>query len=97
MYKPDDIVIGVATKYKERYDQQECQVVQILSKKYKVKMLIEPAKGETHKYLFHCVPSKEESLEEGPPVAEGVDASVEEEGQNNHESGNVDEILDLFN
>ena len=110
MYKPDDIVIGIATKYKAKYDQQECQVVEILSKKYKVKMLTGPCKGETHKYLFHCVRSKEENPEEGPPVAEGVDASVEEKKHESgnaedildvdaseHESGNVEEILDLFN
>ena len=95
-YKPGDIVIVVATKFKNKYHEQECKVLQVLTKQYKVKMLTGAAKGQFHKYLFHCVRSKEEHPEEQPPVAEGVDASVEEEGKNNHESGNVDEILDLF-
>ena len=99
MYKPGDIVIGVATKHKDKYHQQACAVLGVLAKQYKVKMLTGAASGENHKYFFHCVRSKEENPEQKPPphLAEGVEASVEEEGENNHESGNVDEILDLFN
>ena len=91
MYKKDDILIGVATKFKEKYDQQECKVVAVLSKKYKVEMLTGPATGEVHKYFFHSVRSaKKESPEEGPAVTESVHASVEEKEA-------VEELLDMFN
>ena len=74
-------------------------MIQVLTKQYKVKMLTGAASGENHKYFFHCVRSKEENPEQKPPppLAEGVDAPVQEEWENNHESGSVDEIIDLFN
>ena len=58
-YKTGDILIGIAGRSKGKYDCQECKVVAVLKKHYKVQMLTGPAKGDTHKYYFNRVRSKD--------------------------------------
>ena len=81
-----DIVIGIATKYKEKYDGQRCEVIAVLSRHYKVKMLTGPAFTEVHKYskdAVKAVPASEQEAraagsEESAPEATG-DERVEGE------------------
>ena len=53
-FKVGDIVMGVATKSKEKWAQKG-EIVDVLTKHYKVKMLAGLAEGESHKFLKACV------------------------------------------
>ena len=53
-FKVGDVVMGVATKAKEKWA-QKCSIIEILSKHYKVKMLEGDATGDIHKFLKTCV------------------------------------------
>ena len=53
--KDGDIVIGRATKHKDKFDEKRCKVVAVQAQHYKVEILEGPAKGETHKYLHRLV------------------------------------------
>ncbi len=53
-----DLVIGKASKYKEKFNDVECRVTSILAKHYWVTILTGPEKGNEHKYLHHCVSLK---------------------------------------
>ena len=50
-----DIVIGRASKFKEKYDNVRAKVTGVLSTQYKVEMLEGKAKGEPHKYVKSAV------------------------------------------
>ena len=54
MFEIGDVVMGVATKAKEKWA-QKCEIVDILSKHYKVKMLEGTEIGTVHKFLHACV------------------------------------------
>ena len=53
-FKVGDVVMGVATKAKEKWA-QKCSIIEILSRHYKVKMLEGEATGDIHKFLKTCV------------------------------------------
>ena len=50
-----DIVLGRATKFKEKFNNVHGKVITVLSTHYKVELLEGAAKGETHKYIKNCV------------------------------------------
>jgi len=60
LFKVGDVVVGVATKKKSSYDQQDAKVVAVLSKHYKVKMLTGDDVGGEHRYLHAAVKAKVE-------------------------------------
>ena len=80
-FKVGDRVIGIATKFKESFNDQECEVIAVLSKHYKVKMLTGPARNDIHKYyhaavkVIHAQPAplgesdQPDRLEEAPEQA----------------------------
>ena len=65
------VVIGIAGKNKDKYDGRKCEILSVLSKQYKVKILEGPAEGETHKYAHNAVKSVHaaEAAPEAAPVA----------------------------
>ena len=79
-FKTGDIVIGIAAKSKESFDNQRCEVIAVLSRQYKVKMLTGPSRWEEHKYLHKNVKAVEEPEPPEPPPAPegGVEPDVAE-------------------
>ena len=71
-FKVGDVVIGVATKHKEQYDQQRCEVIAVLSKHYKVKMLTGVEKNQQHKYLHASVKAAEKPEAPAAPAPQDV-------------------------
>ena len=72
--------MGAATKRKDKFDQQKCEIIAVLVRHYKVKMLTGPAKGtldETHKYLH---PSVKTIPVEEPPIDDQARPSDPEAG-----------------
>ena len=50
MFKVGDVVLGMAAKKKDKYNNQQAEIIDVLSKYYKVKMLSGEATGTKHKY-----------------------------------------------
>ena len=48
-FKVGDLVVGMAAKFKSSYDQKDSQMIAVLAKHYKVKMLTGDATGAEHK------------------------------------------------
>ena len=63
-FKIGDIVMGVAIKAKDKWA-QKCEIVDILTRHYKVKMLAGMAEGEFHRFV-------KSSIKAIPPEAEAV-------------------------
>ncbi len=57
-FKVGDLVVGMAAKFKSSYDQKDAQVIAVLAKRYKVKMLTGDASGAEHKYTHAMVRAK---------------------------------------
>ena len=72
LFNVGDIVIGNATKYKEKYDGQRCEVISVLSKHYKVKMLTGVEKNKQHKYLHASVKAAEKPEAPAAPAPQDV-------------------------
>ena len=109
-FKTGDIVIGTAGKSKESFDNQRCEVIRVLSTRYKVKMLTGPSRGEEHKYLHKNVKAVEEpEPPEPPPAPEGgvepdvaeapeVPADSQQETPESQTPRDIEKIFDdLFN
>ena len=50
-----DIVIGRATKFKDKFDKMKCKVIAVQAQHYKVEILEGPCAGQTHGYLHGSV------------------------------------------
>ena len=72
-----DLVKGVATKFKDKYDNRKCRVIEILTHHYKVVMLEGPAKNERHKFAKWMVLFKPAEPEEAAEP-EQADESAED-------------------
>ena len=68
-----DIVVGVATKFKQHYHNKKAKITAILAKHYKVEMLEGRAVGSSHKYLHASVSAvASDSPPHGLPMTEDV-------------------------
>ena len=77
--QPGSIVVGTASKWKEKYDGHKCKVITLLTKHVKVEILEGPAKGEVHKYSYDSVKRvapRESSGSATPPDASSDAASA---------------------
>ena len=74
-FKIGDVVMGVATKAKEKWA-QKCKIMEILSRHYKVTMLEGEAKGETHKLLKACVKAIPAPVAPAPLAVASAEATV---------------------
>ena len=74
-FKVGDIVMGIATKSKEKWA-QKCQIVEILTKQYKVTMLEGEAKNEKHKFLKACVKAIPAPVAPAPLAVASAEATV---------------------
>ena len=97
------IVMGMATKFKDKFA-QKCQIIEVLSRHYKVKMLAGPIQGENHKFLKGSVKRIEPDVPIGGAAlgAEQIQDPPSEVAASASATGNGDdrtqmqEIGDLF-
>ena len=67
--------MGVATKAKEKWA-QKCEILDVLSRHYKVKMLEGTEIGATHKFLKACVKAIPAPVAPAPLAAASAEAAV---------------------
>ena len=85
-FKVGDIVMGCATKYKEKYA-QPCKITGILARHFNVIILEGPCAGDKHKFLHHAV----KAIDHGPPQGDGAGASSATPGHEVQEAERGDE------
>ena len=75
--QPGCIVLGIATKYKDKFNGVKCKVLALRSNKVNVEILEGPAKGTTHPYVYnsftHVCPGLQSAS--APPANTGAAVS----------------------
>ena len=107
-FQNGDIVMGVAVKLEDKYA-QKCQIIEVLSRRYKVKMLTGTAPGKQHKFLKGSVKGIEpdvpiggaalgaERIQQPPPeAAASASATSASATGNGDDRTQMQEIGDLF-
>ena len=96
-FKIGDIVMGVAIKAKDKWA-QKCEIVEILTKHYKVKMLTGLAAGELHKFVKSCIKAipPEVVATVAPRAAESSEAAVADAPKKNDSDSDMKSVAHLF-
>ena len=55
LFNVGDVVVGKAVKHKSSFDGQDCKIIAVLAKHYKVTMMTGDAIGQDHKYVHNMV------------------------------------------
>ena len=96
-FKIGDIVMGVAIKAKDKWA-QKCEIVEILTKHYKVKMLTGMAEGELHKFVKSCIKAipPEAVATVAPRAAESSEAAVADAPKKNDSDSDMKSVEHMF-
>ena len=92
MFKENDVVMGVAHKHKEKFNEQECKILAVLIKHYAVVMTTGPAAGAKHKYYHDQV----RAIAGTPPDTVGNADQPSTGGEPEGGDSGMREISDLF-